>query len=95
MGFAYKTRLTARAKLREVRVIPRRVGYTLELVYSKAIPNNKNKRTKKGAIDLGLHNLVTFVDNLGNQPIVIKDHGKGIKSITQYYLKKQTQLREQ
>jgi len=38
---------------------------------------------------------VTFVDNLGNQPIVIKDHGKGIKSIIQYYLKKQTQLRLQ
>ncbi|MCE7741268.1 MAG: IS200/IS605 family element transposase accessory protein TnpB, partial [Candidatus Heimdallarchaeota archaeon] len=45
--------------------------------------------------DLGMTNLVTFVDNLGNQPIVIKDHGKGIKSITQYYLKNQTKLREQ
>jgi len=94
LGYSYKTRLTARTKLREVRVIPRRVGYTLELVYLKTIPDLKKKRTKKGAIDLGLHNLVTFVDNLGNQPIVVKDHGKGIKSITQYYLKKQTQLRE-
>ncbi|MCE7741387.1 MAG: IS200/IS605 family element transposase accessory protein TnpB, partial [Candidatus Heimdallarchaeota archaeon] len=47
------------------------------------------------AIDLGMTNLVTFVDNLGNQPIVIKDHGKGIKSITQYYLKNQTKLRLQ
>ena len=95
LGYKYKTRLTARTKLREVRIIPRRVGYTLELVYLKTISDLKIKRTKKGAIDLGLHNLVTFVDNLGNQPIVIKDYGKGIKSITQYYLKKQTQIREQ
>ncbi len=93
--YYYKTRLTASTKLREVRIIPRRVGYTIELVYLKTIPKLRKRKTRKGAIDLGMTNLVTFVDNLGNQPIVIKDHGKGIKSITQYYLKKQTQLREQ
>ncbi len=95
VGYYYKTRLTANTKLREVRIIPRRVGYTIELVYLKTIPKMRKKSKRKGAIDLGLTNLVTFVDNLGNQPIVIKDHGKGIKSITQYYLKKQTQIREQ
>jgi putative transposase len=93
-GFYYKTRLNDNTKLREVRVIPRRAGYTIELVYLKTIPKLRKKLRRKGAIDLGMTNLVTFVDNLGNQPIVIKDHGKGIKSITQYYLKKQTQLRE-
>ncbi len=94
VGYFYRTRLTAATKLREVRIIPRRVGYTIEVVYLKTIPNLRKKRTRKGAIDLGMTNLVTFVDNLGNQPIVVKDHGKGIKSTTQYYLKKQTQLRE-
>jgi putative transposase len=93
--YYYKTRLPPTTKLREVRIIPRRVGYTLEVIYLKTIPNLKKHRTRKGAVDLGMINLVTFVDNLGNQPIVIKDHGKGLKSITQYYLKKQTQLREQ
>ncbi len=93
VGFYYKTRLTARTKLKEVRIVPRRVGYTLELVYEKALPKLRKRLTRKGAIDLGSINLVTFVDNLGTQPIVIKDHGKGIKSIIQYYLKKQTQLR--
>jgi IS605 OrfB family transposase len=95
VGYYYKTRMTSQTKLREVRIIPRRVGYTIELVYLKSIPKITNRRRRKGAVDLGMFNLVTFVDNLGNQPIVIKDHGKGIKSITQYYLKKQTQLREQ
>jgi putative transposase len=95
VGYYYKTRLTTTTNLREVQIIPRRVGYTISLVYLKTLPALRKKRTKKGAIDLGVTNLVTFVDNLGNQPIVIKDHGKGIKSITQYYLKKQTQLRLQ
>ena len=94
VGFYYKTRLTARTKLKEVRIVPRRVGYTLELVYEKILPKMRKRFTRKGAIDLGSINLVTFVDNLGSQPIVIKDYGKGIKSIIQYYLKKQTQIRE-
>ncbi|MCE7741828.1 MAG: transposase, partial [Candidatus Heimdallarchaeota archaeon] len=75
--YYYKTRLTASTKLREVRIIPRQVGYTIELVYLKTIPNLRHRPKRKGAIDLGMTNLVTFVDNLGNQPIVIKDHGKG------------------
>jgi putative transposase len=66
-------------------------------VYEKILPKKRKcKRfTRKGAIDLGTINLVAFVDNLGNQPIVIKDHGKGIKSIIHYYLKFQTKLRKQ
>jgi putative transposase len=35
------------------------------------------------------------VDNIGSRPIIIKDEGKGIKSITQYYLKKISQLQLQ
>ena len=95
VGFYYKTRLTSQTKLKEVRIIPRRVGYTIEIVYVKTLPKMRKRALRKGAIDIGMTNLVTFVDNLGNQPIVIKDSGKGIKSIIQYYLKKQTQLREQ
>ncbi len=93
--YTYKTRLTAQAELREVRVIPRRTHYTLEIVYLKSIPNLRKKMIRKGAIDLGMDNLAAFVDNLGGRPIVIKDAGKGIKSITQYYLKKQKKLQIQ
>ncbi len=96
VDFSIKTRLTAQDDLREVRVIPRGVGYTIELVYYKQIPKvrKKNKRLK-GSIDLGLTNLVTFVDNIGSRPIVIKDEGNGIKSITQYYLKVVKNLQQQ
>jgi len=95
VGFFYKTRLTVSSKLKEVRVVPRQVGYTLELVYERVLPKKRRKLTRKGGVDLGAINIVTFVDNLGSQPIVIKDHGKGIKSIIHYYLKFQTKLREQ
>ncbi|MHA1419361.1 MAG: RNA-guided endonuclease InsQ/TnpB family protein [Candidatus Heimdallarchaeaceae archaeon] len=93
--YTYKTRLTAQAELREVRIIPRRTHYTLEIVYLKSIPSLRKKITRKGAVDLGMDNLAAFVDNLGGRPIVIKDAGKGIKSITQYYLKEQKKLQIQ
>ena len=48
VGYYYKTRLPATTKLREVRIIPRRVGYTLELVYLKSIP----KMRKKSLLDM-------------------------------------------
>ncbi len=94
--FTIKTRLTAQDDLREVRVIPRGVGYTVELVYHKHLPKAKRKSKKrKGSIDLGLTNLVSFVDNIGSRPIVIKDEGKGVKSLTQYYLKEVKKLQQQ
>ena len=96
IGFTLKTRFHDGHKLREVRIIPRGVGYTVELVYHKQIPNFKKKKIgRKGALDLGLTNLVTFVDNIGSRPIIVKDEGKGVKSITQYYLKEVSKLQEQ
>ena len=96
VAFTIKTRLNASHSLREVRIIPRGVGYTVEIVYHKNIPKSVKKNpTRKGALDLGLTNLVTFVDNIGSRPIIVKDEGKGVKSITQYYLKKVSRLQEQ
>jgi putative transposase len=96
VSFTLKTRLHARHNIREVRIVPRGVGYTIEIVYHKHLPKPKKKNPKrKGAIDLGLTNLVTFVDNIGSRQIIVKDEGKGVKSITQYYLKKVSKLQEQ
>ncbi|MCE7738962.1 MAG: transposase [Candidatus Heimdallarchaeota archaeon] len=96
VNFTFKTRLTAHNDLREVRIVPRGVGYTIEIVHFKFLPKPKKKLPpRKGAIDLGLTNLVTFVDNIGSQPIVIKDEGKGIKSVTQYYLKEVKRIQQQ
>ncbi len=96
LPFTIKTRLKATDKLREVRIIPRGVGYTVEIIYNKHLPKQvQENKKRKGALDLGLTNLITFVDNIGSRPIIVKDEGKGIKSITQYYLKKTSLLQEQ
>ncbi|MHA1203147.1 MAG: RNA-guided endonuclease InsQ/TnpB family protein [Candidatus Heimdallarchaeaceae archaeon] len=96
VGWKIRTRLTSIDKVREVRIVPRGVGYTVEIVYHKHLPKKVQKKIRrKGALDLGLTNLVTFVDNIGSRPIVVKDEGKGIKSITQYYLKRVKKLQEQ
>ena len=87
VNFSTKTRLSARTKLKEVRIIPRGIGYTLEIVYSKSVPKLTNQRKRIGAIDLGVQNLLTYVDNIGSRSIVVKDEGMGIKSIIRYYLK--------
>jgi len=72
------------------------VGYTVEIVFHKYLPKPAKKNKKmKGSIDLGSINLVTFVDNIGSRPIVIKDEGKGIKSINQFYMKEVKKLQQQ
>ena len=74
ISFTLKTRLHAMHKLREVRVVPRGIGYTVEIVYNKHLSKLKLKNSRrKGALDLGLTNLVTFVDNIGSRPIIVKD----------------------
>ena len=83
VGLKLKTRIKNR--LREVRIIPKGVGYVVEIVYEKNV--KKIKRNKKGivGIDIGVRNLVTMVNNIGVQPIVVK--GGIAKSINQYYNK--------
>ncbi len=92
--FTIKTRLPDNANLREVRIIPQPSSYKVEIVYSKLVPEMDMKGKKVGAIDLGTVNLLTYVDNIGSQPIVVKDEGKGVKSICHYYLKEVKKLQQ-
>ncbi len=86
------TRLADTIDLREVRVLPKGVGYVCEIVYKKVIaPKTTNKRCIAG-IDLGVSNIITLVNNIGKKPIVVKDDGRGIKSINQFYQKEKARL---
>ncbi|MHA1400310.1 MAG: RNA-guided endonuclease TnpB family protein, partial [Candidatus Heimdallarchaeaceae archaeon] len=78
-----------------MRIVPRGVGYTIEIVYRKTLPRPVTRTAHRvGVIDLGTKNIVAFVDNIGGRPIVIKDEGKGIKSINQYYERAVKKLRK-
>ena len=93
MGLEIKTRLGDDTNLREVRIIPKGVGYVVEIVYEKEVvePEEKNKNRVVG-IDFGSKNIIAMVNNIGLKPIVIKDDGTGIKSINQFYNKRKAKL---
>ncbi len=96
-----KTRLGDDTKLREVRIIPKGVGYVCEIVYK--ILNEEGEINRRWysrrvnanrivGIDLGTVNVITMTNNIGLKPIAIKDGGTGIKSINQFYNKKRAEL---
>ena len=75
-------------KLKEVRIIPKGTGYTLELVCEVLVDTVQvTKETSKriAAIDLGVNNFVTMTNNIGQRPIIIK--GGKLKSKNQWHNK--------
>jgi len=90
VGFEIKTRLPEDTNLREARIIPKRIGYILEIVYAKLITIQEGPVHRVGGVDLGVNNLVTLVTNFGETPLII---GGGVaKSINQYYNKKMAEV---
>ena len=87
-----KTRLVDEINLREVRIIPKGVGYVAEIVYQKEVLVEKKDEGRVVGIDFGSKNIIAMVNNIGLKPIVIKDDGTGIKSINQYYNKRKAEL---
>ncbi len=85
IGIEIKLRLSGKTDIREVRIIPRGVGYVVEIVYQKIIHPKPLNTDNILAIDLGVRNLITTVNNNGLKPFVIK--GGVVKSINQYYNK--------
>ena len=89
-----KTRLPDDTNLREVRIIPKGVGYVCEIVYEKEVmPEEDLEPERIAGIDFGARNIVTMVNNIGKKPIVIRDDGRGIKSINQFYNREQARIR--
>ena len=85
-----KTRLGDDTKLKEVRIIPKGTGYICEIVYEKEVESLNLNPDNVAGIDLGVRNIVTMANNIGEQPIVIK--GGFVKSMNQYYNKRRSEL---
>jgi putative transposase len=90
VGLKVRTRLDETLNIRELRIIPKGIGYSVEIVYQKRITLNLLNKDKIIAIDLGVRNLVATVNNNGLKPFVIK--GGVVKSINQYYNKEKARL---
>ncbi|MCW3128629.1 MAG: transposase [Methanophagales archaeon] len=88
VGLKVKTRI--REGLREVRIIPKGMGYVLEIVYKKKLEVGRRNKDRIVGIDIGVRNLITMANNIGEQPIVVK--GGVIKNINQFYNKEKARL---
>jgi len=88
LGLKIKTRI--KEGLKQVRVIPKGVGYILEIVYKKVVKVTERNRSRIVGIDIGVRNFITMVNNIGETPIVVK--GGVVKSINQFYNKEKARV---
>lgn len=82
----YEWKCRCLGRIIQVRFIPRGSCYVMEIVYEAEIPDAKAESNRIASIDLGVDNLVTMINNIGLNPIII--NGRGIKNINQYYNKR-------
>ena len=79
-------------KVRQVRIIPKGYGYTIEVIFDKNIATVKVKPKYIVGIDVGVRNLISIGNNIGEKPIVIK--GGIAKSINQLYNKTKAEIQQ-
>lgn len=89
----YTVRTHAQGKLMQCRFVPRGSHYVMEIVYEMEVPKCNEQSERIAAIDIGVDNFITMVNNIGEQPIVVK--GGIIKSINQYYNKQKAKLQSE
>ena len=76
----------------QVRILPRRKYYEIEIVYHEQEVTNPNlDKAHYLALDLGVNNLVTAVENRNVPPFIIS--GRILKSVNQFWNKKRAKLR--
>ena len=85
-----KTRLSDDTSLGTSSIIPKGVGFILNIVYKKTIKPVIETTKNILGIDMGLNNLVTTADNIGKMPIIIK--GGIVKSINHFYNKRKAEI---
>lgn len=91
--FNHQFRTNAKERIIQCRFIPKGNYYVMEIVYGMGVPKHNEQSEYIAAIDVGVNNFITMVNNIGEQPIVIK--GGIIKSINQYYNKKKAKLQSE
>ena len=77
-------------RLIQVRFVPRGCVYVMEIVSDVEVPDTPIENERIVGIDLGVNNLATTSNNIGEQPFII--NGRGLKSINQFYNKRRSEL---
>jgi putative transposase len=81
------------ATINQVRIVPKKGCYVVEVVYEKAFVQADVNPAWYAGIDLGINNLAAVASNKpGFQPIVV--NGRPVKSINQFYNKRRAELQK-
>jgi len=85
---------TKQKSIDQVRIVPKKGFYVLEVIYEKAITQAPVNPTFYAGIDLGIDNLATVTSNKpAFQAVVI--NGRPVKSTNQFYNKRKAELQKQ
>lgn len=79
--------------VKQVRFVPKADCYVIELVYELEAKEQLPDNNRYMSIDLGVNNLASIVTNTSNKAVLID--GKKLKSVNQYYNKKQAKIQSQ
>ena len=90
-GYTVKTH--AEGKLMQCRFVPKGEYYIMEIVYEIEVLDCIEEIDRVCAVDLGVENFITVVNNFGEQPFVFK--GGTLKSTNQYYNKQKAKLQSE
>lgn len=88
--FNHQFRTNAKNRILQCRFIPKGSHYVMEIIYEIEAPECNEQSERIAAIDIGVDNFITMVNNIEEQPIVVK--GGIIKSINQYYNKQKSKV---
>jgi putative transposase len=92
LPISIKTRVTV-TNIDQVRIIPRKGFYVVEVVYEKATIQAPVNPAFYAGIDIGLNNLVALASNKpGFQPVIV--NGRPVKSTNQFYNKRRAELQQ-
>ena len=91
--FNNQFRTNTKDRILQCRFIPKGSHYVMEIVYDIEVPECNEQSERIAAIDIGVDNFITMVNNIGEQPIVVK--GGIIKSINKYYNKQKAKLQSE
>jgi putative transposase len=87
---SFKWQCRCLGRLIQVRFVPRGCVYVMEIVYEIEVPDIAKESNRILGIDLGINNLITASNNIGEEPFII--NGKPLKSINQFYNKRKSHI---
>lgn len=89
----YTVRTHAKGRLIQCRFVPKGLYYVMEIVYEIEVPDIPKNSDRIVAIDIGVNNFITMVNNISENPIAVK--GGIIKSINQFYNKQKANIQSE